>query len=218
MIVTKQKPMAEILKYLKGHDGIFLVGCGACAEASFTGGEEDCRKMIEALQKEGLNILGYAVVEEPCHMLLSQRVLREHWREVEGSEALLVLACGAGVQAIASFSQKPVYPALNTSFLGTVLRAGNFTELCSMCGECLLGKTAGVCPVTQCPKGMLNGPCGGVDKGMCEIIPGRACAWVQIYERAREWGKLESLNIFLAPKDYSVRTRPEILVIEPRRQ
>jgi hypothetical protein len=91
-------------------------------------------------------------------------------------------------------------------------------DVCSMCGECLLGRTSGICPVTQCPKGMLNGPCGGVDKGMCEILPGRPCAWVQIYEKAKEWGKLESLNNFIGPKDYSIRARPEILVIEPRWQ
>ncbi len=217
MIVTKQKPMAEVFSYLKKHEEIFLVGCGACAEVSCTGGEEDCRKMAEALEKEGKHITGYAVVEEPCHMLLSQRILREHWKAVEESDALLVLTCGAGVQAIAGFSEKPVYPALNTNFLGTVLRAGSFTEFCSLCGECLLGKTAGVCPVTRCPKGMLNGPCGGVIQGMCEVIPDRPCAWVQIYERAKNWGSEESLRAFTAPKNYTMRPKPEVFVIEPRR-
>lgn len=217
MIVTKQKPMAEVLSYLRRYDEIFLVGCGACAEACCTGGEEDCRRMAEALEKEGKHVTGYAVIGEPCHMLLSQRVLREHLKKVEESDALLILACGAGVQAIANFSEKPTFPALNTSFLGTVLRAGSFTEFCSLCGECLLGKTAGVCPVTRCPKGMLNGPCGGVAEGMCEIIPDRRCAWVQILERARDWGSLESLRAFAAPKNYCMRPRPEAFSIEPRR-
>lgn len=217
MIVTKMKPMAEILTYVKRHEDVFLIGCGACAGACRTGGEEECRELAGALGKEGKNITGYVVVDETCHALLSRRSLREHLKAVDESDALLVLACGAGVQAVAGFSEKPVYPALNTNFLGTVLRAGSFTEFCSLCGECLLGKTAGVCPVTRCPKGMLNGPCGGVDKGMCEIIPDRSCAWVQIYERAREWGTMDSLRTINVPKNHSMRPRPEVLAVEPRR-
>ena len=43
---------------------------------------------------------------------------------------------------------KPVFPGLESLFLGTVVRNGVFEERCQTCGDCVLGETAGICPVT----------------------------------------------------------------------
>lgn len=55
---------------------------------------------------------------------------------------------------------------------------------CRMCGNCLLQETAFICHM-QCPKGLRNGPCGGVNNGYCYIEPGRLCVWNRIYERSQ---------------------------------
>jgi len=56
---------------------------------------------------------------------------------------------------------------------------------CRMCGQCVLSSTGMSCPM-NCPKGLRNGPCGGVrDNGHCEVHPGMPCVWVKAYEGAQ---------------------------------
>jgi hypothetical protein len=53
---------------------------------------------------------------------------------------------------------------------------------CRMCGDCVLSKTGMACPM-NCPKGLRNGPCGGVRAdGNCEVYPAMPCVWVKAYE------------------------------------
>ncbi len=90
---------------------------------------------------------------------------------------------------------------------------GNFLEKCSLCGECLLDITAGVCPITLCAKGLLNGPCGGMNKGKCEVDKDKDCAWVLIYKELEKSKKLGRLKEIQAPKDFKKTTKPRRLVI-----
>jgi len=105
-------------------------------------------------------------------------------------DAVLSMACGAGVQYIAErYTSSPVYPALNTTFVGGSLKEGYYVERCQTCGECKLYYTGGICPIARCSKSLLNGPCGGSTKGKCEIDPEVDCAWQLIIDR------LKSLNL-----------------------
>jgi hypothetical protein len=52
---------------------------------------------------------------------------------------------------------------------------------CRMCGQCVLSSTGMSCPM-NCPKGLRNGPCGGVrDDGNCEVKPDMRCVWLEAY-------------------------------------
>jgi len=53
---------------------------------------------------------------------------------------------------------------------------------CRACGQCVLGKTGLICPMS-CPKGLRNGPCGGTLNGECEVYPDKPCVWVRIHNR-----------------------------------
>ena len=75
-----------------------------------------------------------------------------------------------------------------------------------MCGDCVLDKTAGICPVTTCPKGLLNGPCGGMWEGKCEVLRDRECAHVKIKQRLAEQGRSRAARI--EAKDYSAKLKP----------
>jgi hypothetical protein len=100
-------------------------------------------------------------------------------------------------------------------FLGTMKRVGSFQEYCSMCGECVLDMTGGICPATRCAKGLLNGPCGGAKEGKCEVNPDLDCAWIKIYDRLKEMGKLARfMDSQVQVRDYSVRTKPATLVVD----
>jgi hypothetical protein len=107
----------------------------------------------------------------------------------------------------------PVLPALDSLFLASVERVGRFFEGCSLCGECVLDSTGGICPHTECPKGLLNGPCGGVAHGMCEVNTECECAWVRIYKRLEKQGRLGALKKIAAPKDHSVGIRPRKVLL-----
>jgi len=97
---------------------------------------------------------------------------------------------------------------LNTRFIGIAEEEGVWSERCRACGNCVLGEYAGICPITRCPKSILNGPCGGSQNGKCETDPNRDCAWALIYERLSKQGRLDKICRIAPPKDFRTQDRP----------
>jgi len=214
MIATKQKPFEEILSSLEGEQRIFIVGCGDCATICHTGGEEEVWAMEEKLIAHGKQVAGTTVIDVACHTLKVRNVFNELAGQIEEADGLLILACGAGVQSAAQITGKTVHPGLDSLFLANIRRHGQFNERCSLCGECILDLTRGICPVTRCPKGLLNGPCGGAKDGRCEVEPERECCWVEIYHRLKERGELDRLLEYQPPKDFQRTVKPGRLVLK----
>ena len=75
----------------------------------------------------------------------------------------------------------------------------------------MLGITGGICPVTMCAKGLYNGPCGGTNRGSCEISADQPCAWYMIHERLKGQGRLECIRNFQPTQDWP-DTRPRTLI------
>jgi len=209
MIITKKKDITEVLDALEGKKRVYLFGCGSCADQCQTGGARELEEMSSVLKEKGFHVLGNSLVGETCYRQLVLKEFRDK-KEISGADAVVVLACGAGVKTVADVSEEslPVIPALDSIFLASVERYGRFFEGCSLCGECVLTETAGICPHTECPKGLLNGPCGGVVEGMCEVNIENGCAWVRIYRRLKAQGRLHLMKKFRPIKDHSVSTRP----------
>jgi ferredoxin len=214
-LITVQKPFSEIEELLGKAKSIFLIGCGTCATLCKTGGVSEVIAMKETLNKSGRKVTGWVVIPVACDELTSEALL-EHNREIKQADSLVVLTCAFGVQTVSDYSDKPVLPALNTLFIGKDKGFGHFMELCIQCGECVIGKTAGICPLTRCAKGLLNGPCGGTNAGKCEVDPSKDCAWVLIYERLKSLGQLDQMKEILTPKDFSKATTPRTLKLEGR--
>jgi len=208
MIITKKKAPEAVLSMLEGHDKVFILGCNSCAETIETGGPEQVAEMSEFLAANGKTITGTAVIDPICHVLGAKRALRERDEQVSAADAVLVMSCGAGVQTVSEALDKAVLPALDSVFLGNVVRHGIYEERCSLCGECVLDVTAGICPVTRCAKGLLNGPCGGMNEGKCEVDPDQDCAWALIYERLEKTGRAGEMAKIAKPKDYSLHRKP----------
>lgn len=210
MIITKQKEFSQILKYLEKENKIFLIGCGECSTTCKTGGEEDIKKIRAALEKEGKTVTGYSVPEAPCIASKVKLEFAKNRKLIESSDAILVLACGLGAQSVKENLrvEKTVHIGCDTLFMGAIDASGVFLEKCSACGDCVLELTAMICPVTRCPKSLLNGPCGGQDKGKCEVDKNRDCAWISIYNELKKQNKLNLLKEIKPPKDHSRSTRP----------
>jgi ferredoxin len=214
MIISEQKPLEEIIESLKGATKIFLVGCGECATTCKTGGKDELLKMQQELEKHGKTIVGIVIPDAPCIASQIKTELAKNIKALREAEAVLVLACGLGIQSVKDNDRLglAVLPGCNTLFGALMDASGNFQEKCSLCGECVLEFTGGICPITLCAKGLLNGPCGGMNKGKCEVDKERDCAWVLIYNELEKTKKLDRLKEIKSPKDFKKTIKPHKLI------
>ena len=219
MVISDKKPIQEILGFLEGSEKVVLVGCNQCAATCKTGGEPELQAMKEELEANGKTVLGCKVIDPCCNLLQCKKDLKAVKEELKEADAILSLACGDGTQTIVKNTKSmPVYPANNTLFIGEVERVGQFEEACKACGECELGWTGGICPVTMCAKGLINGACGGAKDGKCEISHENDCAWIKIYERLKDIDQLENLTAVRPPKAYSKQNTPRSLDLKKKAQ
>ncbi len=208
MIVGEQKPIAEIIKSIQPYRKILILGCGTCVKTCFAGGEDEVAVLASALRlsfkKDHQEIeIDELTVERQCE----NEFIQEAAESIGNNDAVLSLACGAGVQAIAKrFATSPVLPGINTSFIGIQENPGLFTEECSGCGNCELATFGGICPITRCSKKLLNGPCGGSRNGKCEVAPDTDCAWQLIIDRLKILGQLDNIRSYIPPKDWRPST------------
>ncbi|MDE7244461.1 MAG: methylenetetrahydrofolate reductase C-terminal domain-containing protein [Oscillospiraceae bacterium] len=216
MIITQKKPVEELLEMLEGVKKVAVIGCGQCASACQTGGEPEIQAMKELLEEHGMEVVGTVLPDECCHKLLVKRDSKAV--KTSGAEAVVCLACGDGTQTVADNLPLPVYPANNTMFLGQVERVGIFNEYCRMCGDCVLGSTGGICPITKCAKSLVNGPCGGQKNGKCEVNPDNDCAWILIYKRLVEIGQEHKLGQTRPDKGYSGVSYPRRINLREKKK
>lgn len=205
MIIAKQKEIDEILRSVAPFENIVVAGCGTCVTVCMAGGEKEAARVAELIQldaqKEGKEkTVGLSNPIRQCDM----EFLNAHEEELENADCILSLACGAGVQFMAEkFPEKVVVPGINTTFIGVNRDLGYWTEMCQGCGNCILEKTGGICPVARCSKSHFNGPCGGSASGKCEINPETDCAWQLIYDRMKCIGQLDRLYEINEARDWS---------------
>ncbi|MHB1693264.1 MAG: methylenetetrahydrofolate reductase C-terminal domain-containing protein [bacterium] len=208
MIVTKQKILDDIIKKIKG--SVFIFGCGICSDTSRTGGPKEVETMRKTLESNNIKVNGTYVIDAMCHLQKVKKAIKDNKEGIESSESVLVLSCGSGVQsAVNSINlidkYKKVVSGVDTMFIGNIESLSSLKEMCSLCGQCVLNETSGICPVTLCPKGLLNGPCGGMKNYKCEVDENLDCVWVKIYERSSVQNSLEDIKKIASPKDYSVK-------------
>jgi len=205
MIIGEQKPLAEIMEQLGEARKVLVVGCGTCVTVCFAGGEKEVAILASALRMKS-KLDGHPMevdevtVQRQCEWEYIDP-LRERLKEYD---AILSLACGIGVQAMNEhFPEYITLPGLNTTFLGLPEEQGVWEERCQACGDCILDLTAVICPIARCSKQLLNGPCGGSQRGVCEVDANIPCAWQLIWERAVKLGREELLLEIQPPKNWS---------------
>ena len=206
MIVASRKTIGELKELLAPYHRIAVLGCGTCVTVCLVGGEREAGMMASALRMtyrldgEEKDIRDLTI-ERQC----DDAFIDEAWKDLNEADAILSLACGAGVQALAEkFQNKPVFPGVDTQFIGILQEQGIWTEKCTGCGQCRIGIFGGICPVARCPKHQLNGPCGGSCDGKCEVNPQVECAWQLIYDRLKAIGEEHRLEEVVPPTDWSL--------------
>ena len=205
MIVNRRKPLSKIIEMTLPHKRVLVLGCGECATVCLAGGEEQVAELVALLRiaaKDSGREVEFrgATCERVCDWDYVEPVLAENG----DVDAIVSLSCGTGVNLLADRLEKTdLLPGTDTVFMGANVAPGVWSEYCAGCGECILDKTFGICPIARCAKTLFNGPCGGSSEGKCEISPDVDCAWAKIVERARAMGRLEELAVLSAPKDWS---------------
>ncbi|MBW1744249.1 MAG: methylenetetrahydrofolate reductase C-terminal domain-containing protein [Deltaproteobacteria bacterium] len=218
MIVAKRKPFDEIKELVSDSKKMLILGCGTCVAVCLAGGEKEVAilasqlKMAHALENQDVQV-DQLTIERQCDREFIDEVKDKV--SVDEYDLILSTACGAGVQLLSDvFDHKVVVPALNTTFIGVAEGPGIWTERCRSCSDCVLAETGGICPVTMCAKGLVNGPCGGARHGKCEVDLEKDCAWTLIYNRLEKTGRLERMHQILPPKRHSVQQYPAVVIHE----
>jgi len=210
MIILKQKDFDDLLLAMDGEQNVFIAGCALCATACKVGGQEELDALEKRLADAGKTVTGKHVFDTPCRAGGVRDGFKAHGAAIEAADAILVMACGTGTQSIGDrLDTKPVHPGCESLFVGEIKALGRYEEKCSVCNECLLEMTDGICPMTRCSKGLLNGPCGGYSAdGKCEVDPNKDCAWLLIYERLKARGHLDKIAAIQPPHDHSGHQHP----------
>jgi hypothetical protein len=204
MITAERKPLEEILEYIKPFKRILLLGCNECVTVCAAGGRKEVGLLASGLQmarlKSGSSI---EIREHTLERQCDPEYVEELVPFIDSADAVLSMACGCGVQQLATrFKDKPVFPAVNTKFMGGSERQGVWNERCKGCGDCLLGLTGGICPIAKCAKQLMNGPCGGSAGGKCEIGDDVECAWQLIWDRLNALGLQARYLDIMEAKDW----------------
>ena len=204
MIVAQAKPFEEIAKMVENCDKVLIVGCNECVTVCLAGGEKEVGILatsLRLLRKQGDRQI--VTREETLTRQCEWEYLTEIEKQAAEADCIISMACGVGVQFVAEkFPDKWVIPALDTTFAGGAVEHGVWEERCGLCGDCILHKTGGICPIIRCSKRILNGPCGGSQNGKCEV-KGVPCAWQLIYEKMTALGKVDQLLSIEDEKDWS---------------
>ena len=203
MIITKSKNINTILNQIN-QESVFIIGCSECATICKTGGENEIYKLEKLLTKQGINVIGSVILEPACHKLNDKRILNKYKKELKDIKQIITLSCGNGAQTISEiFEDKEVISGTDTIFLGQIKHINEFEKKCNLCGNCIIDKYDGLCPITRCPKNMLNGPCGGSIEGKCEIDNNMDCIWHLIYKKLKKKNRLKELREINEPFDWS---------------
>ena len=196
MLITELKNTEVLSSQLTGK--VFVINCHGCKEIRFPEAE------AEAFQKE-LDKTGSITTDYICNADNLKLRLEKHAAAIEAADKIAVFSCGVGVQTIAeAFPNKRVCAGNDTYQLPGFQGVTPLEHDCDQCGQCYLNLTGGICPITACSKGLVNGQCGGAKNGMCEVDPNMECGWERITRKLTELGRLDVLKAPVQLRDYAV--------------
>ena len=198
----KLKAWGELADLLEGKDNLFVIACNKCFKEFETTQEPDCDAFLKLAEGLDKTITGVAKADFLCNKYKAQKGLNA--MIPEGTEHVVTISCGLGIQTVAEVTGKSVIAACDsinyTGHHGMALTK----KACDACAQCYLNITGGICPIVDCSKSLVNGQCGGAKNGKCEVSPDKDCAWEKIQQRLAAQGRLEELKAqSVQVRDYS---------------
>ena len=202
MLLTKMKSREELLPLMKGK--VFAVTCHGCKEVNVREAEQEAEDFFEKAYQSS-RMLGLLSADYICNPAYLRERFEKFADKIQQAETIVVFACGVGVQTIAeAFPDKRVCAGNDTYPLPGFQGVTPLEHDCGQCGQCYLNLTGGICPITACSKGLINGQCGGAKNGMCEVDPNMECGWERIIRKLTQLGRLDVLKAPVQLRDYAV--------------
>ena len=200
MLITELKSKETIESLAEGE--VFLLNCHGCKEIRFP--EREAEALQKSLMEAG-KVRGSVTLDYICSPDNLKLRLENYAACIAQADTVLVFSCGVGVQTVAElFPEKRVCACCDTYRLPGFQGVTPPEHDCGQCGQCYLNLTGGICPITACSKGLINGQCGGAKNGMCEADPNMECGWERIIRKLTELGRLDVLKASVQLRDYSV--------------
>ena len=195
------KPQAQLEELLDRLDNIFVVACNKCF-VPLSGEPNSDLAAFEALcEKLGKTVTGKASLDFVCNKIQTDRILSEILPE--GTENIVVISCGLGVQTVASISEVAAYAAADSIPYPGHHGMALTKRTCEACAQCYLNITGGICPIVDCSKSLVNGQCGGAKNGKCEVDGDMECGWERIIKRLTQVGRLDALKCPVQVRNYA---------------
>ena len=196
MLITELKSRETLDALVSGK--VFVINCHGCKETQFPEAEA-------AEYQKTLDTTGILTTDYICNPENLKIRLEKYADQIAAADMVLVFSCGVGVQTVASIlDTKKVCAACDTYALPGYQGVTPLEHDCDQCGQCYLNLTGGICPLTACSKGLINGQCGGAKKGKCEVDPNMDCGWERIYQRLKKIGRLDAMKCPVQLRDYAV--------------
>jgi len=181
------KPAAEITAALAGVPRLAVLWCAKCNKDFTVERESDPAAVRELLGADAGKLAWETEINFLCNEHFTAQRLSAP--ELDGIPCVGVVSCGLGIQLAAR-----LLPGRRVFALADSIPEGSHglalgTAKCAACAQCYLSLTGGICPVVNCAKSLLNGPCGGAKNGKCEVGTGAACVWEDIFLRLQGQGR-----------------------------
>ena len=186
------KAEEELRAVLEGVDDLFIVSCNKCFKEFETLQEPELEQLVALAESMGKRVTGTGKADFLCNKTKAEKGLDK--MIPQGTQNILVVSCGLGVQTVADLAGKPVFAAADSVNYPGHHGMALTTKRCDACAQCYLNITGGICPIVDCSKSLVNGQCGGAKNGKCEVSPDKDCAWEKIQQRLAKQGRLEELT------------------------
>ena len=201
MLMTVIKNTEEILSQVQGN--VFVIACFGCKEVNLSEAEHQAEELFAHFAGND-RLLGVMHTDYICNPAYKDARFDKYAEQIEKADTILVVSCGVGVQTVAEFfPDKRVCAGCNTYPVPGHQGVTPLEHDCKQCGQCYLNLTGGICPITACSKGLINGQCGGAKNGMCEVDPNMECGWERIQRRLTQIGRLDALKSPIQLRDYN---------------
>ena len=186
------KSLDALADLLEGKDNLFVISCNKCYKEFDTVKEPESETVLKLAEAFDKTVTGSVSVDFLCNKTQSAKALAD--LIPEGTEHVVVIACGLGIQTVAELKDLPVLAATDSIGRGGYHGMALTKKKCEACAQCYLNITGGICPIVDCSKSLVNGQCGGAKNGKCEVDPNKDGAWENIQRRLEQQGRLEELK------------------------
>lgn len=199
MFKTIWKPKQEIEHSLQNAKRISIIACDSCAKGSGTGGSDGINSLKKLINDLGKDVIFSDIITACCVEPLMKQAIMKDLEVIKNCDALIIDSCASGVKAAHICNPEiPIIGVLDSVGCVVLTDQDNIIarSICKGCGQCVITYTAGICPLSDCPKRTKYEPCEkALENGnQCTVNPYKNCVWEEIKKSGGDLIALRELS------------------------